>query len=48
MDWPVETQGQLYVALSQATSKYQVHVLFPSGEAGTQTQNVVYPEVLLT
>jgi ATP-dependent exoDNAse (exonuclease V) alpha subunit len=45
---PVFTHGQLYVALSQATSKHQIHVQIPSGEPGTQTQNVVYPEVLLT
>ena len=44
---PVFTHGQLYVALSRATSKSQIYVLFPEGEAGTQTQNVVYPEVLL-
>ena len=44
---PVFTHGQLYVALSRATAKNQIYVLFPQGEAGTQTQNVVYPEVLL-
>src|SRR5258706_270247 len=44
---PVFTHGQLYVALSRATAKNQFYVLFPQGEAGTQTQNVVYPEVLL-
>ena len=45
---PVFTHGQLYVTLSRATAKNQIYVLFPQGEAGTQTQNVVYPEVLLT
>ena len=44
---PVFTHGQLYVALSRATTKNQIYVLFPQGEGGTQTQNVVYPEVLL-
>jgi hypothetical protein len=44
---PVFTHGQLYVALSRATAKNQIYVLFPEGEEGTQTQNVVYPEVLL-
>ena len=45
---PVFTHGQLYVALPRATAKNQIYVLFPQGEAGSQTQNVVYPEVLLT
>ena len=44
---PVFTHGQLYVALSRATAKDQIYVLFPQGEARCQTQNVVYPEVLL-
>jgi ATP-dependent exoDNAse (exonuclease V) alpha subunit len=43
---PVFTHGQLYVALSRATTVNQIYVLFPEGEEGTQTQNVVYPEVL--
>ena len=44
---PVFTYGQLYVALSSATANNQIHVLFPEGEKGTQTQNAVYQEVLL-
>ena len=44
---PVFTHGQLYVALSRATAKNRIYVLFPEGEAETQTRNVVYPEVLL-
>ena len=45
---PVFTHGQLYIALSRATAKNQFYVLFPQGEEGTQTWNVVYPEVVLT
>ena len=44
---PVFTHGQLYVAFSRATAKNQFYVLFLEGEEGTQTQNVMYPEVLL-
>ena len=40
--------GQLYVALSRATSSSQVKVLLPQEEAGTVTKNVVYREALLT
>jgi hypothetical protein len=43
---PVFTHGQLYVALSRATTVNQIYVLFPEGEGETLTQNVVYPEVL--
>jgi len=42
---PVSTHCQLYGALSRATVKNQIYILFPQGEEGTQTQNVVYPEV---
>ena len=45
---PVFTHGQLYVALSRATSGSQVKVLLPQEEAGTVTKNVVYREALLT
>jgi len=48
LNTPVFIHGQLYVALSRATAKNQFYVLFPQGEEGTQTQNAVYPEVLLT
>jgi hypothetical protein len=41
----VFTHGQLYVALSRATSGQQVKVLLPDSE--DSTQNIVYPEVLL-
>lgn len=43
---PVFSHGQLYVALSRATSSKRVRVLLPEN-AENKTQNVVYPEVLL-
>jgi hypothetical protein len=43
---PVFAHGQLYVALSHCTSGHRIKVLFPEGEQGTSTFNVVYPEVL--
>ena len=43
---PVFAHGQLYVALSRCTSGDRIKVLFPEGEPGTSTFNVVYPEVL--
>jgi hypothetical protein len=42
---PIFCHGQLYVALSRATSSKNVHVLLPPNS--TKTSNVVYPEVLL-
>lgn len=42
---PVFSHGQLYVALSRATSSSRVRVLLPDGHIATP--NVVYPEVLL-
>lgn len=45
---PVFSHGQLYVALSQATSSQNVQVLLPEGEKDScRTHNVVYPEVLV-
>ncbi len=46
---PVFAHGQLYVALSRATSTQNVHVLLPDDEEGAQgiTSNIVYPEVLI-
>ena len=38
--------GQLYVALSRATSSEKVHILLPDS-THTKTANVVYSEVLL-
>jgi ATP-dependent exoDNAse (exonuclease V) alpha subunit len=43
---PVFCHGQLYVALSRATSSEKVHVLLPTSSP-TKTANVVYSEVLL-
>lgn len=45
---PVFTHGQLYVALSRATSRSRVRVLLPTGSAerrSNQTLNVVFPQV---
>lgn len=44
---PVFAHGQLYVALSRATSRHRVKVLLPHDQAQPVTANVVYPEVLL-
>jgi hypothetical protein len=45
---PVFSHGQLYVALSRATSRSKVKVLLPPNDAAScTTTNVVYPEVLL-
>jgi hypothetical protein len=43
---PVFAHGQLYVALSRATSRQYVRILLPE-EARGRTKNIVYPEVLL-
>jgi ATP-dependent exoDNAse (exonuclease V) alpha subunit len=42
---PVFCHGQLYVALSRATSCERIHILLPN--TSTKTTNVVYSEVLL-
>lgn len=45
---PVFTHGQLYVALSRATSSRHITILTSNdGPPSRTTQNVVYPEVLL-
>lgn len=42
---PVFSHGQLYVALSRATSSRRVKVLLPANETNLRTRNVVYPEI---
>jgi hypothetical protein len=44
---PVFSHGQLYVALSRATSSRNISVLLPDTNRDHQTCNVVYPEVLV-
>ncbi|KIJ19275.1 hypothetical protein PAXINDRAFT_69229 [Paxillus involutus ATCC 200175] len=44
---PVFAHGQLYVALSRATSGERIKVVLPEDATGLRTNNVVYPEVLL-
>ena len=44
---PVFAHGQLYVALSRATSRSRIRILINSAEESDVAHNVVYPEVLL-
>ena len=42
---PVFAHGQLYVALSRATSHKHVKIVLPSTTSANQLRNVVYPEI---
>ncbi|KAF7372298.1 ATP-dependent DNA helicase [Mycena venus] len=42
---PVFTHGQLYVALSRATSRSRVQVLLPARSHENRTLNVVFPQI---
>ncbi|EPQ61092.1 hypothetical protein GLOTRDRAFT_32143 [Gloeophyllum trabeum ATCC 11539] len=44
---PVFTHGQLYVALSRATSAHRIRILLPDTSIEPLTKNIVFPEVLL-
>ena len=44
---PVFAHGQLYVALSRATSGSRIRAVLPADTPHLRTMNVVYPEVLL-
>ncbi|KAF9552568.1 DNA repair and recombination protein PIF1, partial [Agrocybe pediades] len=44
---PVFAHGQLYVALSRATSSSNVKVLLPDNSTECRTANVVYSEVII-
>jgi ATP-dependent DNA helicase PIF1 len=42
---PVFSHGQLYVALSRATSRNRVKLLLPPSQSEPRLRNVVYPEI---
>ncbi|KAI3916312.1 hypothetical protein MKW98_004753 [Papaver atlanticum] len=44
---PVFCHGQLYVALSRCTTARRIKLLMPENSEGNETDNVVYPEILL-
>ena len=43
----VFTHGQLYVAVSQVTSVYNLKVIWDSDVETAVTENIVYPEVII-
>jgi hypothetical protein len=43
---PIFTHGQLYIAVSQATSVHRIKVIWPP-DSPLKTKNIVFPEVLL-
>lgn len=44
---PVFTHGQLYAALSRATSASSISILFSDKNKESKTENIVYPELLI-
>ena len=43
----VFTYGQLYVAISQVTSVWNIKAIWDSNLDGPVTKNIVYPEVII-